>query len=395
MPRRPSPRPTLIAAFPVLLFASGLAAQQPKVPVQTLSKPDATFDEPFTQVVGVRELKNGEVIVGDLRDRTLQKINLKTGAAVALSREGSGPTEYSYPMAVYALPGDSTAIYDLGNQRYLVLDPTGKAVSTFRMEEGGSGGGMMILRAAATTDAKGRFYYSTRGEPKGGFGDGPPTFSDSGRVIRYDRATGRSDTLAVVLVPKPAVTASGSANNRNVSVRPVPLAPEDAWGVAPDGRVGIARVRTDQVEWLLPGGKTVTGPKLPYAPVKVTDADKKAWQEQTARSSMMVSNENGRVTAGPAPADPRPLDPSIEWPATKPPFPRNAVQVAPTGELWLLRSRPASDPAPLYDLIDGQGRLVKQVRLPAKTRLVAFGKDVVYLVRRDADDLEYLERYRL
>lgn len=395
MPRRLCPRPAPLVALSLLVCATALAAQQPKVPVQTLSKPDATFDEPFTQVVGLRELKNGEVIVGDLRDRTLQKINLKTGATVALSREGSGPTEYSYPMGVYALPGDSTAIYDLGNQRYLVLDPTGKAVSTFRMEEGGSGGGMMILRAASAVDARGRLYYSTRGEPKGGMGEGPPTFSDSGQIIRYDRATGKSDTLGAVLVPKPAVVASGSANNRNVNIRQVPMAPEDAWGVAPDGRVGIARVRTDQVEWILPGGKTVTGPKLPYAPIKVTDADKKAWQEQTARGGIMVSNENGRVTAGPAPSTPRPIDPSIEWPATKPPFPRSAVRVAPTGELWLLRSRPASDPTPLYDLFDGQGRLVKQVRLPANTRLVAFGKDVVYLVRRDADDLEYLERYRL
>jgi len=393
--RRSFQRPSSIATVLAALAATTLAAQQPKVPVQTLSKPDATFDEPFTQVVGLRELKNGEVIVGDLRDRTLQKINLKTGAAVALSREGSGPTEYLYPMAVYALPGDSTAVYDLGNQRYLVLDPTGKAVSTFRMEEGGSGGGMMILRAASAVDARGRLYYSTRGEPTGGMGDGPPVFSDTGRIIRYDRGTKKSDTLGIVLVPKPEVVTSGSSNNRNVNIRRVPMAPEDAWGVSPDGRVGIARVRTDQVEWLFPDGKAVLGPTLPYAPISVTDADKRAWQEQAARGGIMISNENGRVTAGPAPSAPRPIDPSIEWPATKPPFPANAVRVAPTGELWLLRSQPASAKNPLYDVMDGQGRLVKQVRLPAETRLVAFGKDVVYLVRRDADDLEYLERYRL
>ena len=394
MSRRPFLRQSSIVALFAALGLTALAAQQPKVPVQTLSKPDATFDEPFTQVVGLRELKNGEVIVGDMRDRTLQKINLKSGRAVALSREGSGPEEYAFPMAVYALPGDSTAVYDLGNQRYLVLDPAGKPVGTFRMEEGGNGG-MMILRAASATDAKGRFYYSTRGEPKGGMGDGPPTFSDSGQVIRYDRATKKSDTLGVVFVPKPTVNASGGPNNRSVSIQRVPMAPEDAWGVAPDGRVGIARVRTDQVEWLLPDGKTVTGPTLPYAPVKVTDADKKAWQEQAARGGIMVNNTNGKMTVSPAPSSPEPIDPSIQWPATKPPFAGNAVRVAPTGELWLLRSQPASVKNPLYDVVDGQGRLVKQVRLPAETRLVAFGKDVVYLVRRDADDLEYLERYRL
>jgi len=397
VPRRPSLRP-IVAVLTTLgtLAAGGLAAQQPKVPVQKLTKPDATFDEPFTQVAGLRELRNGDVIVADMRDRTLQKIDLKTGTATAISREGSGPTEFLFPTGVYALPADSTAIYDMGNQRYLLLDPTGKPVSTFRMDEGGSGGGMMILRAARGSDDRGRLYYSTRGERRGGGMDGgPPEFSDSGRVVRYDRSTKTFDTLGVVMVPKPTVQASGSANSRSVSIRPVPMAPEDAWGVAPDGRVGVARIATDEVQWWLPDGKRITGPPVPYAPVKVTEADKKAWQAQAARGGIMVNNDNGKMTVSPAPSAPRPIDPSIEWPPTKPAFPANAVRVALNGELWELRSTPASDPLPLYYVFDATGKLVREVRLPAESRIVAFGKNVVYLVRRDADDLEYLERYKL
>ncbi|MEZ4413937.1 MAG: hypothetical protein R2910_13190 [Gemmatimonadales bacterium] len=397
MPRRPSLRPVFVVLATLGTLAAGrLTAQQPKVPVQRLTKPDATFDEPFTQVAGLRELKNGDVIVADMRDRTLQKIDLKKGTATAISREGSGPTEYLFPTGVYPFPGDSTAVYDMGNQRYLLLDPTGKPISTFRMDEGNSGGGMMILRAASGADDRGRLYYSTRGERRGGGLDGgPPEFSDSGRVVRYDRATKKFDTLGVVMVPKPNVQASGSSNNRSISIRPAPMAPEDAWGVAPDGRIGVARIATDEVQWWLPDGKRVTGPPVRYSPVKVTDADKKAWQEQAARGGIMVNNENGKMTVSPAPSTPRPIDPSIEWPATKPAFPANAVRVAPNGELWELRSTPATDPLPLYYVFDGTGKLVKEVRLPAESRIVAFGKNVVYLVRRDADDLEYLERYRL
>jgi hypothetical protein len=397
VPRRLFPRSSLPGyALIAVLAPFTLAAQQPKVPTQTLTKPDATFDEPFTQVVGLRELKNGDVIIADMRDRTLQKIDLKTGSATALSREGSGPTEFIFPTGVYAFPGDSTAVYDMGNQRYLLLDPTGKPVSTFRMDEGNSGGGMMILRAANGADAQGRLYYSTRGERRGGgMEGGPPEFSDSGRVVRYDRGTKQFDTLGVVMVPKPNVQASGGANSRSVSIRPAPMAPEDAWGVAQDGRIGVARLAGDEVQWWMTDGKRVTGPTVPYTPVKVTDADKKAWQEQAARGSIMVNNDNGKMTVSPAQSTPQPIDPSIQWPATKPPFPGNAVRIAPTGELWELRSTPASDPLPLYYVFDASGKLVKQVRLPARTRLVAFGKGVVYLVRRDADDLEYLERYKL
>jgi len=394
--RRSFQRPSSIATVLAALAATTLAAQQPKVPVQALSKPDATFEEPFTQLVGVRELRSGDVIVADMRDRSLLKVNLKTGTATSLSREGSGPTEFLFPTAVYPFPGDSTVIYDMGNQRYLLLDPTGKPTGTFRMEDGsGGGGGFMILRAAAGADDRGRLYYSSGGQRGGGPGGGPPEFSDSAMVVRYDRATGTFDTLGVVMVPKPKVEASGSANSRSINIRRVPMAPEDAWGVAPSGRVGVARVATDQVEWWLPDGKTVAGPPVPYAPIPVTEADKKAWQEQAARGGISVNNNNGQITVSPAQLKPQPIDPSIPWPATKPPFPANAVRVAPTGELWLLRSRPASDPRPQYDIFDASGRLVRQVRLPAETRLVGFGKDVVYLVRRDADDLEYLERYRL
>lgn len=397
MPRCLSLCPAAIAAALLVTLSPGtIAAQQGKTPVLTLTKPEATFSDPFTQVAGIRELKNGDVIVADMRDRTLQRINLATGSTTALSREGSGPTEYAFPTGVYAFPGDSTAIYDMGNQRYLLLDPTGKPVGTFRMDEGNSGGGMMILRAAAGADDQGRLYYSTRGERRGGGMDGgPPEFSDSGRVVRYNRGTKRFDTLGVVMVPKPMVQASGGVNSRSVSIRPAPMAPEDAWSVAPDGRIGVARIASDQVQWWLIDGRRVTGPPVPNTPVKVTDADKRDWQAQAARGGIMVNNNNGRMTVSPAPSAPQPIDPSIQWPATKPAFPGNAVRIAPTGELWELRSTPASDPLPLYYVFDGSGKLVKQVRLPARTRLVAFGKGVVYLVRRDADDLEYLERYRL
>ncbi len=330
-----------------------------------------------------------------MRDRTLQKINLKTGAATALSREGSGPTEYLFPTGVYALPGDSTGIYDMGNQRYLLLDPTGKAVTHLRMDEGNSGGGMMILRAASGADDKGRLYYSTRGRaawrwngwrPPGVFRFRPD------RALRPGRK--KFDTLGVVMVPKPIVEASGSANNRSVSIRRVPMAPEDAWGVAPDGRIGVARIATDEVQWWLPNGKRVTGPPFPSRRSRSPRPTRSPGRRCGARRHH-VNNNNGQNTVSPAPSTPGRSIPSIQWPATKPPFPANAVRVAPTGELWELRSTPANDPLPLYYVFDSSGNLVEAGTAAGPARLVAFGNGVVYLVRRDADDLEYLERYRL
>jgi hypothetical protein len=384
---------SVFSAFSALCASSALSAQ---VPTVALTRPDAEYAEPFTSLSGVRELRDGQVIAADYRDQTLQRIDLGKGTAQALSRQGSGPGEYAYPMQVYPLPGDSTLIYDLGNQRYLVLDPAGKPAGTFRMEEGGGGPGLFMMRAASAVDGKGRLYYQTRGERGRGDPDaGPPEFSDSAPVIRYDRATRKFDTLGVVKVPKPNVATSGGPNNRNVMMRPKPMAPEDAWGVALDGRVGVARVTTNQVEWWMPDGRKVTGTATPYTPIKFTEGDKKLWRDQMAqRGRITMSVENGRTTVAPAPRAPAGVDDDLEWPATKPPFPSNAVRITPEGELWLLRTRPASDPIPAYDVFNAQGRLIRRVTLPKDTRLVAFGKGTVYLARKDADDLEYLQRYR-
>ena len=256
MPRRLSLRPVFaLLAIVGASSSGGLAAQEPKVPVQKLTKPDATFDEPFTQVVGLRELRNGDVIVADMRDRTLQKINLKTGTATALSREGASPTDVRLPHRCLCLSRRQHRHLRHGEPALPAARPdgeTGDHVSDGRRQRRRRDDD---LRAASGADNKGRLYYSTRGERRGGGMDGgPPEFSDSGQVVRYDRAAKKFDTLGVIMVPKPAVQASGSADNRSVSIRPVPMAPEDAWGVAFDGRIGVARVLTDEVQWWLPIG---------------------------------------------------------------------------------------------------------------------------------------------
>jgi hypothetical protein len=59
-----------------------------------------------------------------------------------------------------------------------------------------------------------------------------------------------------------------------------------------------------------------------------------------------------------------------------------------------LRTRPGDDPTLVYDVFDRAGKLLRHVRLPDATRLVGSGKNSIYLVRIDDDDLQWLERYR-
>ena len=66
----------------------------------------------------------------------------------------------------------------------------------------------------------------------------------------------------------------------------------------------------------------------------------------------------------------------------------------PNGEVWVLCSHGARD-SPVYDGFTAPGVLIARVALPANTRLVGFGNSFAYLVRRDEDDLEHLQRYKL
>src|SRR6185503_16443341 len=86
-----------------------LASAQQQV---RLTKPDATFAEPFTQIASVRELRDGRVLVLDRRDRTVMAVDFRSGKSTAVGREGTGPGEYVQPGRLFELGPDTTAIYD-------------------------------------------------------------------------------------------------------------------------------------------------------------------------------------------------------------------------------------------------------------------------------------------
>jgi hypothetical protein len=81
------------------------------------------------------------------------------------------------------------------------------------------------------------------------------------------------------------------------------------------------------------------------------------------------------------------------WPEFLPPY-NGSAMFAPDGLLWIPRLTAAGRP-PLYDIIDGRGALRERVELPPRTKLVGFGVNSLFLVRMDADDLQYLQRYAL
>ncbi|MGQ0648330.1 MAG: hypothetical protein ACT4P7_12240 [Gemmatimonadaceae bacterium] len=379
-----------------LLYGAVVPAQQ----VRTLSKPEVELAEPFTNVAAIRELKDGRVVAIDPRDKVVQLVDFKSGALKKIGREGSGPKEYALPMALVALPGDTSAVFDPLNSRMLIVLPNGEPgdfISLAQNAQRGPGGGMMLnMSPPRYTDSKGRLYMAGSGVTIGPNG---PVAAESLAILRVDRATKKTDTLGYARLPKDNVQTSGGSGQLQVRIGGGnPFAARDEWAVTPDGRVAVIRSPEYRVDWLSPSRSP--GATIAYEKVKVTEGHKQQWRDGRRNATMIaVTNNNGRqsVSSGsPAgrsgPTIPDPAD----WPEFMPPFVgQNSIFAAPNGQLWILRTREASDQVPTYDIIDAAGKVAMRVALPPRTRVVGFGNGVVYTVRTDEDDLQYLQRFRL
>jgi len=346
----------------------------------------------------VRELPDGRVLVADPLGQTLLVVDMEAGTTVSVGRVGEGPAEYRQPDTVWPLPGDRSLLVDLGNGRLTEMgadlsfgDTRPYMLGAFQM------GAPIMLAIPQGVGASGGIYFQGFGMSAGG------EVADSSQVLRYDLETEAVDTLASVKLIDRTRRTSGGAGNQNVSISPIPLSPADAWGVAADGRVVAARSVPGSaefwVEWIAPDGEVTRGPSYAYSPVDIGRAEMEEWRDAQAETgggmTIQVEQSNGnfdmRAGRGGAPGNDD-LD-RYEWPDSKPAFFQN-IAVDPTGRAWVRRHAAAGD-APTYDLFDGSGTRTATIELPMERRVVAFGEGVVYVVRMDEFDLQYLERYGL
>jgi hypothetical protein len=195
--------------------------------VRSFGAPEASFPDDFGAIQTVLERPDGSVLVADPLGGALYVADLDSGTREQIGQEGQGPEEYRQPDAVWALPGDSTLLIDLGNGRMVALGPELEFGPTGPLSAGDPRSGLTVAIPQAV-DAEGYVYIRSMG---GGMGAERP---DSGAVLRVTRGTLSIDTVAMFKLPEVTITESGSANDRNVSMSLIPLSPEDAWGVAPE-----------------------------------------------------------------------------------------------------------------------------------------------------------------
>ncbi len=375
---------TLVAPFASSLVTP-LEAQQPRA-ARALPAPNGELEEPWSGPLQLVELRNGDVVVHDSREKRLAVASFATQEQRESSREGSGPTEFRSVIAMWLVPGDSVNVLDLMQQRILVLDPTGRARRTQPMAGAGDPMAMMRTPFTRSVDASGRWYGEGRDMQ---FEGGRLSFGDSVVVVRTNPRTSQSDSLIKFfnIVRAPEMSAQ-------VMRMQVPGYPKyDIWGVFPDGRVMLLRADGYVPEIVLPNGQRRRAAALPYSRMPVTDADKKTMMDSVQRAL----DEGLRQAAGMAPANaqmPRfELVPPTPWQTEKPPFNGDRVWVDARGRAWV----PVVDrtPGQRYDVLNADGAIVDAIKLPPGVHLLGFGAQGMYTALRDEDDLLTIRRHPL
>lgn len=356
---------------------------------------EAAYPESFGMVRGVRELPDGTVLVADPLAKVLLKVDMEGGSAETIGSEGQGPGEYRQPDVVYPIPDGKTLLVDLGNARISVLESDLSFGETFPLAQGRPGpGGDFQVRIPQAVDGQGRIYFRAQAMMMGR-GE-PPTHAP---VMRWDPWSSETEEVAQVQLPRREVSRSGPAGEQNVSIRQIPLTPEDGWSVGPNGQVALARVEPAyRLDWVSPSGVLSEGASVDYDPVPIGTAEKEDWIDGSARRgggiqiSIEANNNDIRTTFSRGGGAGEQSVNDYDWPEMKPPFESNGVLVSPAGEAWVLRSAPAGSGV-TYDVFDSSGAVRTQVKFDGSRRVIAFGERSVYVVRFDEYDLQYLEKY--
>jgi hypothetical protein len=330
-------------------LACGPAESQSRVALET------RLSARLGTISNVAELSDGRVVFSDTRNKLFLRADLKKGTLDTLgtrvdSLSPSGPAgQYKFPGWVAHLAGGTVALVDFSVVRTTIWEESGKPLGVLPIKA--VAGGTPVLMY----DTLGRGYKVDYQAVLGGGEPGRELRTDSIPVLRISVPEGRVDTVARLAAPEYGDAVFGEQVQQAARV----FAPQDFFGVLPDGTAWVARGRENRVDWRSPDGTWVRGQSRPYPRLPVTQADKD-------RVLTQVREQGKRFGM--------PQDLSIVYPfaETKPPF--DFALGRANGEVWLQRPR-QGESGLIYDVFDRQGIWRRQVAFPRDAALAGFGRE--------------------
>ncbi|MBA3316588.1 MAG: hypothetical protein H0T50_00655 [Gemmatimonadales bacterium] len=337
---------------------------------------EAKLSGGFGQLSNVVELDSGRVAFTDTRDKLFLSAAFGTGELDTLGKRveavaaDSAPGEYKFPGWVAQLAGDTLALVDFSVLRTTLWTEGGKPLRVLPIAPVGGTAPVLVY------DTVGHGYkidYQSLLAP----GPGQAKRPDSVPVLRIALRGGKVDTVARLAAPEFGEATFGEQKQPAATV----FAPNDFFGVLPNGTAWVARGRDNRVDWRAPDGKWTPGKSRKYTGLPVTQADKDRVLAQV--------REQGKQYG-------MPQELAIQYPfaQAKPPF--DFALGRPSGEVWLQRPRVQEGAALVYDVYNRQGAWQREVAFPAGASLAGFGESgAIYASLRNEDGTRTVGRYRL
>lgn len=334
---------------------------------------EATLPESFSDIAGLRVLRDGRVLVLDVKEQRLVVANFQTGHVERIGRVGRGPREYARAVRLLALPADTTSLVDVGQNRILLLVGS-EIVGIVPAFAGAATDSGLSPASVRGVDARGFVYFTGRGVSMSERGVAP---ADSVMLFAASRSGGAPDPLGRLAQPAAQITVrNGTGSPGAVSIVRVPFVVGDEVVVEPDGDVAVIRRAPYRVDVLRRERAVRHGSEVRIAPVPITSEDRA--QYRATLSAVMAQSVDG-----------------VPWPSHKPPFVTRTLVSAMDGTKWVMRSGSADATVAFCDVFDAEGRPIGQRAVPSSVRVLWVGESAALVVRTDEDGLQYLERFRL
>jgi hypothetical protein len=343
---------------------------------QTLAL-DTRLPARFGNLSNVIELRDGRVLFADTKNKLFLRGDLKSGkvdtigSRVDTLSKRNSVGEYRFPGWVAHLAGDSVALVDFGAIRTTLWSEAGRPLGVLPIKEVAGSTPVLLY------DTVGHGYKTDYQAVLGGGEPGRLIRPDSIPVLRLTVKGGMVDTVGFLAGPEYGDATFGDQVQQAAKV----FAPNDFFGVLPDGTAWIARGRENRVDWRSPDGRWTQGQAHAYTRTPVTQADKDRVLAQV--------KEHGKQFG--MPQDLRIVYPFAE---TKPPF--VFAMGRPNGEVWLQRPQSQEGAGRVYDVFNRKGLWERVVAFPQGSALAGFGRgESVYGSVKNEDGTRTVGRFRL
>lgn len=367
-----------------------VVAQSPQVDIGGQAG-DEAYD--FGQVVAAYRLGDGRIAVGNGATFEIRFYDTAGVHAKSVGRQGSGPGEYQNMSAVLRGEGDSLLVIDMATRRITVLDDHGATARSFSL--GGASG--------VTVPTNGTVSLAI---PTGVFTDGSilgvglafkigekreGIYRDSAVYVRYGPDGAVADTLGRQPSLEMETMQLTFGTQSFSSPTELPLG-KTTHSAVHGGSFYLAKNYAWEIEGREADGTLKSLIRFGVGPKPITSEDQSAHRKEQLRLVEEAPQFRGVPDA--IKTQIRTRVESATYPATFP-FILSLLSDR-EGNLWAQEpSRPGSEVAQQYLVVDSAGRIVTRVTLPVRFRPLSLEADAVIGVWRDADDVEHIRIYRI